>query len=116
MAYESYKSSPIIEFHEPVIREFYFFLCLGYDGPGESLLRLKAKSWMEPLDGQDISSHLVSVSMLLGDTNLIERAPINPIVYVSPPTLWLSGATGIGGPFHNYNNYNFFDFQAITLL
>ena len=68
---------------------------LGHDGPTEGLLRLKARSWMEPLDGQDISSHLVTVSMILGDTNLIERAPINPIVYLEPPTLWLSGSAGI---------------------
>ena len=70
------------------------FSISGYDGPSDGLLRLKAKSWLEPMDGQDVSAHLVTVSMQLGDTHLIERAPINPIVYIEPPTLWLSGATG----------------------
>ena len=67
----------------------------GYDGPTEGLLRLKAKSWMEPLDHQNIDEHLVTVTMASGETTLIERAPINPIVYLEPPVLWLSGSLGL---------------------
>ena len=69
---------------------------IGYDGPTEGLLRLKAKSWMDPMDHQDISAHLVTVSMAVGDSFVIERAPINPIVYLEPPLLWLSGPLGTG--------------------
>ena len=58
-------------------------------------MRLKAKSWMEPMDHQDISEHLVTVAMTNGDDMVIERAPINPIVYLEPPILWLSGPLGM---------------------
>ena len=59
-------------------------------------MRLKAKSWMEPMDHQDISAHLVTVAMTTGETVMVERAPINPIVYLEPPLLWLSGPLGTG--------------------
>ena len=61
----------------------------------EGLLRLKAKSWMEPMDHQNIDEHLVTVSMANGDVTVIERAPINPVVYLEPPILWLSGSLGM---------------------
>ena len=57
---------------------------------------------MEPRDHQDISEHLVTVSMTSGDQILIERAPINPIVYLEPPTVWLSGPLGGGLYFRNF--------------
>ena len=46
------------------------------------------------MDHQDISEHLVTVAMNNGDDVIIERAPINPIVYLEPPLLWLSGPLG----------------------
>ena len=67
---------------------------LGYDGPVEGLNRLRAKSWLEPLDGRSIDEHLITVAFEVGNTEVVERVPINPIVYVSPPTLWLSGPAG----------------------
>ena len=38
-----------------------------------------------------ISSHLVTVAIELNQAEIVERVPINPIVYVEPPSLWLSG-------------------------
>ena len=76
--------------------DFFVQKILGWDGPTEGLLRLKAKSWMDPLDHQDISEHLVTIALETGDTHVIERSPINPIVYLEPPQLWLSGALGNG--------------------
>ena len=46
------------------------------------------------MDHQDISEHLVTMAMKNGDDVIIERAPINPIVYLEPPLLWLSGPLG----------------------
>ena len=67
----------------------------GHDGPAEGLLRLRAKSWMEPLDGQDISAHFVTIAFELDGQMLVERVPINPSMYLMPPTLWLSGSLGM---------------------
>ena len=47
------------------------------------------------MDGQTINEHLITVAMELGETVIIERAPINPIVYLQPPTTWLSGTLGM---------------------
>ena len=47
------------------------------------------------MDHQNIDEHLVTVAMANGDATLIERAPINPIVYLEPPVLWLFGALGL---------------------
>ena len=47
------------------------------------------------MDHQSIDEHLVTVAMVDGDTTIIERAPINPIVYLEPPALWLSGSLGV---------------------
>ena len=47
------------------------------------------------MDGQTIDNHLITVAFELGEAIVIERAPINPIVYLEPPTLWLSGPLGI---------------------
>ena len=52
------------------------------------------------MDHQDISEHLVMVAMTNGDDMVIERAPINPIVYLEPPILWLSGPLGM---VHSYD-------------
>ena len=49
---------------------------------------------MEPRDHQDISEHFVTVALTSGENIVIERAPINPIVYLEPPTIWLSGPLG----------------------
>ena len=70
---------------------------IGWDGPTNGLLRLKAKSWMDPMDHQDISAHLVTTAMVNGEHITIERAPINPVVYLEPPTVWLSGPLGFDG-------------------
>ena len=47
------------------------------------------------MDHQDISAHLVTTAMVNGENITIERAPINPVVYLEPPTIWLSGPLGL---------------------
>ena len=41
-----------------------------------------------------ISNHLVTVAIAVGHAEIVERAPINPVVYLEPPSLWLSGSLG----------------------
>ena len=77
-----------------LFREISKFSFSGFDGPTEGLLRLKAKLWMQPMDGRDISDHLVTVAFDFNGKLLLERVPINPAVYIMPPTLWLSGPLG----------------------
>ena len=56
------------------------------------------------MDHQSIDEHLVTVAMVTGETTVIERAPINPIVYLEPPVLWLSGSLG---PILDHRNNTF---------
>ena len=55
-------------FRSIYILNFYILIFLGYDDHPESLLRLRAKSWFDPMDGSSIGDHMVTVSMVLNDT------------------------------------------------
>ena len=43
-----------------------------------------------------IADHLVTVAIAVGQAEIVERVPINPVVYLEPPSLWLSGPLGTG--------------------
>ena len=69
------------------------------------------------MDHQGIDEHLVTVAMINGENTIIERAPINPIVYLEPPVLWLSGSLGmvrliLGIKFEINQCYNFLGIKS----
>ena len=68
---------------------------LANGDPARPLLQLRAKSWFEPMDGRPLVDHMVSLSLQTGPgAKLVVFAPINPVVYSLPPTLWISGTLG----------------------
>ena len=65
------------------------------DGDPEALLRLREKSWFEPMDNQTIGDHMVTMVFQIGDGQIVVFVPLMPIVYLLPPTVWISGALGL---------------------
>jgi hypothetical protein len=70
---------------------------------------------MDPMDHQDISAHLVTTAMVNGENITIERAPINPVVYLEPPTIWLSGPLGLMAIFL-ITDYRIWDITQLYFL
>ena len=47
------------------------------------------------MDGRPLGDHMVSLVAKIAEAEVAVSGPLNPIVYLLPPTLWLSGHLGL---------------------